>query len=186
MNLIKNNNLITGDFLKYSISSLESRYNGLCHERRDLQINISVKSRRLPFLDILPRNYEIIEFPDSINDPNTGEVQELLKELENVHRECLDCFWTSEYLKASSRYYSLTIKDFEANLRFYDFWETLNTIQQREFMKYCDKYSNTYISTIKIIDLLKYDKNYLKKVLAFIHESGDAIEIFGEDVSIHE
>jgi hypothetical protein len=186
MNLIKNNNLITGDFLKYSISSLESRYNGLCHERRDLQINISVKSRRLPFLDILPRNYEIIEFPDSINDPNSVDVQILLKELEKVHGECLDCFWTSEYLKASSRYYSLTIKDFEANLRFYDFWETLNDIQQREFMKYCDKYSNTYISTIKIIDLLKYDKNYLKKVLAFIHESGDAIEIFGEDVSIHE
>jgi hypothetical protein len=179
MDLIKNN-FISGDLLKYSISSLESRYNALSRERMDLQIQISKKMGRIAFLDILPRNYEILEFTDSV------EVQELLKELENVHRECLDFFWTSEYLKASSRYYSLTIKDFEANLRFYDFWETLNDIQQREFMKYCDKYSNTYISTIKIIDLLKYDKNYLKKVLAFIHESGDAIEIFGEDVSIHE
>jgi hypothetical protein len=70
MDLIKNN-FISGDLLKYSISSLESRYNALSRERMDLQIQISKKMGRIAFLDILPRNYEILEFTDYV------EVQEL-------------------------------------------------------------------------------------------------------------
>lgn len=171
MNLVKKNNLISGDLLKSSISRLESRYYCLCRARMDLQIRISVKMDRKAYLDILPRNYGILEFNRAV------EVQELLEQLENVHIECLDCFWTSEYMKASSRHYPLLMTDFEASLRFYDFWETLNDIQQKEFMKYADMYCNTYyISTTKIIDLLKYDKNYLKKVLKFMQKSGQAIE----------
>lgn len=178
MNLIKNN-LITGDLCKYSISSLESRYISLCCDRIDLQIQISVKMHRKEYLDILPRNYGILRFSSS------AEVQELLKELEKVHSDCLDCFWTCEYLKASSRHYAVLMSDFEACLRFYDFWETLNDVQQKEFMKYADKYSDSYMSTTKIIDFLKHDKDYLKKVLLFMSETGEPIEIFGKDVSIH-
>ena len=74
---------------------------------------------------------------------------------------------------------------FEGCLRFYDFWDTLNDIQQKIFMKYADKYSDMYMSTTKIIDFLKHDKDYLQKVLLFMSETGEAIEIFGEDVSIH-
>lgn len=75
--------------------------------------------------------------------------------------------------------------DFEASLTFYDFWETLNDIQQKEFMKYADKYSDSYMSTTKIIDFLKHDKEYVQKVLLFMSETGEPIDIFGKDVSIH-
>ena len=68
---------------------------------------------------------------------------------------------------------------------FYTFWETLNNIQQNEFMKYADKYSDMYMSTTKIIDFLKHDKDYLKKVLLFMSETGVPIDIFGKDVIIH-
>lgn len=144
------------NFEALRVPQLERIYNGIDHSVEELQGKMAADMNRSAYLDILPRNYNIIPEIEqcSLHD------RELLEELVDKR---FSCYWTMEKKKAKE---NDTLEQYYATFKFYDFINRMNDEQINMLFIRVDEYCHQKMTTHKIIQCIMQAPNFLEEVYA--------------------
>ncbi|MBR1748231.1 MAG: hypothetical protein IJ743_00380 [Bacilli bacterium] len=141
-------------FENLRIPQLENMYVGVTHKREVLQQKMAEDMGRAAYLDILPRNFEILPIEKcSLHDVSM---------LEDLHEKSFDIFWTIEKKKAAEKG---TLEHYYANFKFHSFMDVLTDEEQN--LVYCKvrDYCNQSMSSHKIVQCIMDAPNFLEEVV---------------------
>ena len=143
------------DFENMSLPQLESVHNGIDHQVEELQMKMAADMGRVAYLDIHPRNYDILPMDCcSLHD------QSLLTEL---CERAFDCAMTIEQKKAEAKN---DMENFHARFQFWGLMNELNDHEQNQVYLKCQALNGGSIMTShEIIERLKVDPDFLDQVV---------------------
>ena len=146
----------TTNFEALRVPQLENIHFKLNRQVVELQEKMAVDMGRIPYYDILPRNYNIIP---EITRCSIDDLQ-LLEELTNKRFEC---YWTMEKKKAEA---NGTLERYYAEYKFYNFRNSMNDEQINELFLRAEEYCHQRMTTHKIIQCIMQSPNFLEEVWA--------------------
>ena len=134
---------------KYPPSKLEDIHRAITHEREELQQKMAQDMGRKGYLDILPRNFDILPMEKcSLQD---------ISKLEELHEKAFDCLWTMEKKKAKEKD---GLEEYQARLKFWSFMDTL-TDDERDIF-----FIKVKMNSLNVVQHMMVDPDFLKKVNA--------------------
>ena len=143
------------DFSKLRVPQLENIYNGIDHQVEELQIKMAADMNRSAYLDILPRNYNIIP---EINECSLHDI----KSLEDLTSKRFTVHWLIEKMKAEK---NGTLEKYYAEYKFYSIRNGMNDEQINELFNLVDAYCNQRMTSHKIIQCIMKYPNFLEEVM---------------------
>ena len=142
-------------FENLRIPQLEKIYIGVTHKREVLQQKMAEDMGRVAYLDILPRNFEILPITEcSMHDVHL---------LEELHEKAFDVCWTIEQKKAAEKG---TLAQYNARFKFWSFMDVLTDEQQNQFYSKVSEYCNEFMDSHKIIQCIMENPQFLEEVMA--------------------
>lgn len=131
-------------FEKYSPSKLGDIHRAITHDIEQLQQKMAEDMGRVGYLDILPRNFDILPIEKcSIHD---------VQLLEELHEKAWDCLWTKEKKEAKD------LKRFNAEFKFWSLMDVLTDDERNSF------FNKVNMSSLEIIHQMMVNPNFLNEV----------------------